>query len=295
MLTAFLLLTDKCNLDCSFCINKQNNFPRVSESLNINDNLNFIKVLSKYNVTDLILTGGEPLILSEELNKIIYEATKYNINTLLLSNGKNLSSDEIAKLKKSGLNNITISFNELTYLDSINKKYRDYISKYKKIISDVLKLYDNVTVTILISNKNFKLLSAIYNEFDNEKVSIIFQPVNDKNLGLEKLSDEDWKELKIALYDWSEKYNKLNYVQVLYNLYNEIGLGNIDCIMGTYAFVINYDGMVYNCFHRPDLCSGNILMDDPKKIFTNLINNSSQIIDGNCIGKHCISLFFNLL
>lgn len=295
MLTAFIILTDNCNLNCSYCINNKTLLSQNSVSLKLNDYLNIIDILNDNGVTDIIFTGGEPLLYKDDVKRIVEKCNHYNMNTLLLTNGKVLNNELIKNLKDAGLTSLCVSLNELSTLSVVDDNFNLILKDYETIVDAVLQHFSYTSVTALITNKNYNVLGSIFKKFDIEKVGFIFQPVHDKNLALDSLDENEWKKLKLNLYEWTVKFNKYNYLQTIYNFYNDIDAGDIECPMGTYAFVINSAGNVYNCFHRKDMFSGNILNDDPQKLFTNLISNSVKTIDGNCFGEHCISLFFNVL
>ena len=297
MLTAFLMLTDKCNLNCSFCFNKILPRNKRQSTLKKSEWLKVIDILSSNKVSNIIFTGGEPLLLKNDIYPLIEKANEKKIQTLLLTNSIDLDKISLQNLKDSNLGFLTLSLNELTDLDpDVREKFFYFnLDKYKEKIEESLKYFDTITITLLLSNKNYKYIHKLYSFFDNEKVFIIFQPVFDNKLGLYNLTEDEWKELKLQLSDWTIKYNKFNYVQMIYNLFNNIKFNPPDCLMGTYSFVIDWYGDVYTCFHKLNQYNGNILKDEPNKIFINLINNSSESLEGTCFGLHCISLFLNQL
>ncbi|HOK40703.1 MAG TPA: radical SAM protein [bacterium] len=289
---AFLLLTDKCNLNCSYCFN--NSYPiKNKKKINSFDWIKILNILAKNKINEIILSGGEPLLLGDDLIKIISEANKLNINSLLLTNGNLLEEKILQELKKAGLKNLTISLNELTFADD-ETKIENVLHFKNNILQASLSFFDFISITILLSNKNFKFINKILSFFKNEKIAIIIQPVFDKDLGLYNLKENEWSDLKLQLSDWTIKYEKYNYVQFIYNLFNNINdYTNPTCFMGNSAFVIDWYADVIPCFHQPQKVCGNILLDNANDIFLNLLYNSENNFDGNCFGLHCISLFFN--
>lgn len=110
-------LTDKCNLNCSYCN------PTLSEKalskdeiLNYDELLRLIKIfVVNLSYKKIRLTGGEPLVRKniltffESLHKIKNE---YPFELCLTTNG-NLLEDKIEKLKEFGLDKINISLDSL--------------------------------------------------------------------------------------------------------------------------------------------------------------------------------------
>lgn len=297
MLTSFLLLTDKCNLNCGYCFNKTIPFKKNKSYIGLNDWLNIIDILTENKVTNIIFSGGEPLLLNDQLFKIIQKANSNKIKTLLLSNSIGINKESVSELKASELDDITLSLNELasTNFDENEKKIYSILENYNAKIELCLNEFENITVIVLISKMNYKFLNRIFNYLQKDNVSIIFQPVYDKETSIYNLAEEDWKDIKLQLSDWTIKYEKYNYIQIIYDLFKGAPFRKPDCMMGTYAFVIDWYGDVYNCFHKLNTSNGNIIKDDAKKIFINLIKNSSKSIESNCFGLHCVSLFFNQL
>lgn len=95
-----LELTDKCNLKCKHCYNrsgeKVGNF-----NLKLNDWLGVARnIISNGGVFQVIISGGEPLMLKNDLFKIMDEFHNDNSRFVFITNGFLINKSNINKLKK---------------------------------------------------------------------------------------------------------------------------------------------------------------------------------------------------
>ena len=115
-------VTDRCNLQCIYCMPKNNNnWFDPSDILTFDEIIRFASIMSKLGIDNIRLTGGEPLLrlnienLIENLSKIT------GIKKISMTTNGILLPDKISQLKKAGLSSINIS------LDTFNHE------KFKKI------------------------------------------------------------------------------------------------------------------------------------------------------------------
>ncbi len=133
-------VTDRCNLQCIYCMPKNNNnWFDSSDILTFDEMIRFASIMSKLGIENIRLTGGEPLlrsnieILVENLSKIT------GIKKVSMTTNGILLPHKISQLKKAGLSSINIS------LDTFNHE------KFKKINgTDSL---DQVLESIKVANK----------------------------------------------------------------------------------------------------------------------------------------------
>jgi MoaA/NifB/PqqE/SkfB family radical SAM enzyme len=130
-------ITDKCNLNCSFCFNKNNGDPSLSQIKKIIDNV----CLSGVNA--IRLTGGEPF-LRKDLTKIVSYAKEKGLYVIVNTNGT---------LLRNG---------PLKYIDHILISFHDPKKRIKEILNK-LKTHNVVVMlaTILIK-KNIECLEEFY-------------------------------------------------------------------------------------------------------------------------------------
>lgn len=112
----YLHLTQRCNLRCSYCYNKQN-LTSLNDPLNTQQIFNIIDALAKVSVKEIILTGGEPLIRNDTPEIIDYIYSK-KISCQLLTNG--LYLDRIYN-KFNELDHIVVSLDTLSQSQNLRK------------------------------------------------------------------------------------------------------------------------------------------------------------------------------
>lgn len=107
--SATYIITLKCNRDCFFCTNK--NQDDYAEGVNkVYDILSqFKKHLKQYKkMTSVAVTGGEPLLYAKECASFISEVKKADesIQTRIYTNGDLVTEDIMKSLKEAGLDEI---------------------------------------------------------------------------------------------------------------------------------------------------------------------------------------------
>ncbi len=115
-------ITDKCNLRCSYCVS-HTPLPKLThnEILRYEEILKIVEIGTRYGITKVRITGGEPLFrrgVYGFLNKLtaINELTDVSLTT----NGV-LLKDNLKKIKDAGIRRLNIS------IDSLNR------DRFKKI------------------------------------------------------------------------------------------------------------------------------------------------------------------
>ena len=134
---ACLILTQRCNLTCSFCSvgNKLNHKDWRDKEADLEKVKRIMKNPLFKKVLGVDLIGGEPL-LNKEIFSIIKYLSKNNYFTNINTNGLRLT-DCISELKKSGLSRISISL----YDDN-----EDYLSKNLKFINEIFPVNTSVVL-----------------------------------------------------------------------------------------------------------------------------------------------------
>jgi len=153
-------VTDRCNLQCIYCMPKNNNnWFDPKDILTFDEMIRFASIMSKLGIENIRLTGGEPLlrsnieILVENLSKIT------GIKKVSMTTNGILLPDKISQLKKAGLSSINIS------LDTFNHE------KFKKINgTDSL---DHVLESIKVANKeqmSIKINNVVMRGWNDDEV-----------------------------------------------------------------------------------------------------------------------------
>ncbi len=175
-----LLVTNRCNLRCSYCFMNAGASGRVYEpSLDeIRDLLIQARSERPLGSKALQITGGEPTI-RKDLFEIIdmgkelgYSHMQLNTNALKLAD----SAEYCKKIKEHGVNTIYMSF------DGVTKKTNPWIDMNKKAIDNMRKInLKCVLVPVLINGKNLHETGKIV-KFALDNMDIVrgvnFQPIS---------------------------------------------------------------------------------------------------------------------
>lgn len=105
-----LYVTMECNLKCSFCSVRANEYH--NSGLPLKRIIEIISEATDLGMQQLHLTGGEPT-LRTDLDEIIRSATKKGVETRLITNGTLLDRNRLNQLQNAGLSNIMVSIDGL--------------------------------------------------------------------------------------------------------------------------------------------------------------------------------------
>lgn len=146
-------LTDKCNLNCTFCHNEGQPKPETKSTfLEANEIIYLSRIAKDFGYTKFKLTGGEPT-LHPQIIKIVEGITNLEVEDLsIITNGTTLK--RLAEpLKKAGLQRLNVS------LYTLNS------DKFKRENGGTAKLLNRIVEGIDI---------AIQNGFDSIKLNYIW-------------------------------------------------------------------------------------------------------------------------
>lgn len=154
MKISILQVTKDCNQDCFYCTRdrsiKEEGISIINEKIDSLDD----------NITQVIITGGEPTLRSD-LCQIIKLAKGKSQKVHLQSNGINLSNFDLCnRLVESGVNSILIA------LPSIDNKVCEAITHTKGVLKKKIKALHNLSkfkdielgVVFVVNRKNYKEL-----------------------------------------------------------------------------------------------------------------------------------------
>ncbi|MHA1126803.1 MAG: radical SAM protein [Candidatus Heimdallarchaeota archaeon] len=174
-----LELTLDCNANCVYCYNSNN---KIEYNTEIEKFLIPEKYLKKWNITNVILTGGEPLLVLDKTLKIIdYYKNKVNI-VELITNGLLLNENTINKLQEVGLNIVNIS------CDGIEEKTQFKLRKtspkliWEKICAVKKFSQNNIVLNLLytltnVNNSQNDIVKFVNKALQEKVDGIKFQPV----------------------------------------------------------------------------------------------------------------------
>ncbi|OIO59922.1 MAG: hypothetical protein COX57_05370 [Alphaproteobacteria bacterium CG_4_10_14_0_2_um_filter_63_37] len=113
-LDAFWMLTNRCNLACSFCMVESEPHPKVmTQELTREEHLRVAQEMLAGEVMRVTLTGGEPTLIPH-LEEIVTLLAQGGVYVYLTTNGMLLTEDRVARLVEAGLQEGQISLNGAT-------------------------------------------------------------------------------------------------------------------------------------------------------------------------------------
>lgn len=153
---AYLQTTRKCNQECVFCSN-----PQFDKEYTLEEAKKAVIEFKKQKVTEIMLTGGEPTLVSFLLELIKFTLSQ-NIQPKLITNGILLEDKGLVKsLYNSGLRHINVSIHttkEETFDKMSNKK--GHLKKAIKGIRNCLNSGITLNINSTINSLNCKELSS---------------------------------------------------------------------------------------------------------------------------------------
>ena len=308
-----LILTNKCNLACSFCFQERKTNPN---RMNTDDWLNFLEqVPSNSRIT---LTGGEPLVY-KEFDKIFKKANIEN-ETNIVSNGLLLTEKiSSALLSEKNFKVLGISIDEigganrgfktgqwdLLTNNILNfKKKRDRLNHDCAIDIKTVVLEENIKDLSSMSKFVFENLKADTHSiqllkgaeiqhsdlmFDYQKIHTKYKAYKYKNFNLlidelEKIREYNLKNNKKAYLHPNviplNSENKINYDQYSFLNNENHDSNNYDTCYSPWTSVhVNVDGNLFPCMA---VSMGNVKKDTLKKIiFSDIFKKFKDEIRNN--------------
>jgi len=185
-------VTDRCNLQCIYCMPKNNNkWFDPEDILTFDEIVRFASIMSKLGIENIRLTGGEPLvrsnieILVENLSKIT------GIKKVSMTTNGILLPVKISQLKKAGLSSINIS------LDTFNQeKFKkingtDGLAQVLESIKVATKLQMSIKINIVVMrgwNDDEVVDFALFSKATGHQVRFIeFMPLDGSGIWNSKL------------------------------------------------------------------------------------------------------------
>ena len=281
--------TLKCNANCIYCYNSNNrdeNNAKI-ESFQIPSNF-----LLKWNIKNLVITGGEPLIDFEKTIRLIkYYRDKIDYIELL-TNGLLLNRNKLKLLMKSGLDGISIScdgIKEETQF-ALRKIHPEVIWKKIKLVkltTSNLKLTLLYTLTKLNSSMK-NLTEFIFKALETNIDAIKFQPVT-SNMKPEIRELELSPGELIQIFDVIEKNKekwKIKNSELFFNFARELYLTKsqnkyISCPIPVNNLFLNAKGILLKC---------PVLALNESSIFDSYSKVVFKKLDCN-LKSHCLCMF----
>jgi AdoMet-dependent heme synthase len=287
-----MILTRQCNLKCSYCSAANFLDNETEPELSTTEWINVLKRLKEIGVFTIDFTGGE-IFLREDVFEILKTAVACRFSKIeVLTNGTLITPVEASKLKKLGIQNISISLDG----DMENHNRLRGIGSYERTIQGIRHLLDHgIVPTILFTplRENFRSLESLVQNLYPMGIRNIF--INNlhpggrcKEIYRDIMLDisVDVKSFSEMIVDIKEKYPglKINGINTSYlsfpidyrlNETSPDNLGNCTahklkpCSAGHSSCNITPGGWVIPCSELSDFKGGNVREQDILDIWKN--------------------------
>lgn len=261
-------VTNRCNFDCRYCYNKNNDFLGQKE-FSDEQLLKLVdKVIEEVNPVVISFSGGEPLIRKDILLKAISKLKDNDIYSWLTTNAFLMNKDLAVRFKDAGLNKI------FTNIDSNSQEVHDTLrgftgslSKSLQVIKDMVAVFggDNIVGTSVVTKKNYKSIvhsARLAVDLGVSKYHLLdFVPISKDNREL-MLTREEWLGLKDDIEKSDIAKNiKLQLCHSFLFMSDEYKKMNFPfCMAGRFTMVITASGEVVPCNHlkKKEFLCGNV-------------------------------------
>ncbi len=160
--------TNKCNLRCIHCSAAGSHFAPDVRRISLAQKLRVVDNLSKADVAELTLLGGEPLTSKDFFPVASYAASK-GIAVTVVTNGILLSDANIARIIDSGINTVVIS------LDGASALTHDHIrgkGSFDKTIPNIRRLVSRVKET---RSRVKTKMNTVVNKINHSEIDEMFE------------------------------------------------------------------------------------------------------------------------
>lgn len=165
----YIEITDKCNFNCIYCYNDSSS--KKSESLSVEAYKNFIEIVKKYNLEDVIISGGEPT-LHPQLSEIFEINHNFGLKQNLITNGTGISTDTLPEMIAKNLSfSITIDGHDAASNDLMRGKnsYSITANAIKLLVKNGLS--DRVGLRCNLHFGNYKEIYSIVSTLNDMGVT----------------------------------------------------------------------------------------------------------------------------
>ena len=156
----WIFVTEKCNLNCNYCWEKNNNLKGRDMSQDVcNKMLSWLHELCKEKGVKSLyvtLTGGEPFLNFQALEIIVKEISMWEVKATfcIVSNGVALTHDSIIRLSEIGIHTYQITLDGTREIHDKRRCFYSGLGTFKTIINNIwliAKLDSNAQIIVRIN------------------------------------------------------------------------------------------------------------------------------------------------
>lgn len=168
---AHLYLTDRCNLECAYCNEYDNEAPHPeTEKLKA-----WMRKLQELGVGRLNFLGGEPLLHPDVVELVRHARSLGYFRVGMSTNGLLLTQDLLRRLEEAGLGSIQISVDRMTPTASTRKSLKSIRHKLAWFADSKV----SVTVSGVITEDTVDELRQVIDECLERGIPVAARPIHD--------------------------------------------------------------------------------------------------------------------
>ena len=251
-ITAWLHLTDRCNLKCNYCHFSHNPID-MSIDISLSSIDSIFRVAKRYSSSKVYLKymGGEPLLMFQNIIIISSHAKKlakeHNIELkeLIITNGILLDVNKIKTIKLLNIN-LVIS---LDGLQEYNKE-RSNIASTEKIIEAInlsIKHTLKLKISVVVSGHNIKGLPQFVDWLIEKELNFSINLVRNNTLYQTILLEGEMIEGILESLKKLEKAPNLNKINFKFDTIDPLNPHSKTCGAGVNYLVFNPNGEIAKC------------------------------------------------
>lgn len=249
-----LEVTKRCNARCKHC-----DYWKGPHEPELND---YVPVIQKINPLILSFTGGEPLIRKDIFDLIQNIKEKRGLVYLtLVTNGALLNLEKARKLKKAGIDQLSISLDFLDERHDQTRGIKGLFAHLSNLLPDLSLIgFDNVVLNTVIMESNLDQITCIAEQAWRWGVRVSYSTYcdmknNDRSLFVPHENLDKLKKIVAQLVQYKSSLGNINnstYYLERIPLYFE--KGKIDgCLAGKRWLQVTPDGHLKPCSELPPL------------------------------------------
>lgn len=170
------LLTRNCNLNCKHCA-VQSYFSNLKSRISLGDISDKLRELKKQKISKIILSGGEPTLVTN-LPEVIKYLSQQGFDVSITTNGTMIDIQYAKKLKGAGLYKATVSLDgSKPTTHDLFRGEKGAFSKAVKGIKTLIKVGVAVTINVTLHDKLISELEEIVKlalRLSVKKLSFVF-------------------------------------------------------------------------------------------------------------------------
>lgn len=287
-------ITNMCNLNCTYCYDKDNRY--IDKNINeefenkLNDIQRYLNMIyfNKDKTTTLIFHGGEPLLLSADVyEKLLKKIITPNMRVSIQTNGTLINEKYIEIFKKYNMN-VGISLDGCNEEQNYCRIYKNGKNSFNRVMNNIKLLKENnirFGIIMTISKKHLGKEKEIYDFIAENKLNINMRPAFPTKYGdnTNIMSEEEYYEFFKNIFDiWYEDRNKrvkLKQIREIYDEFAKVLKENYcsgSCSEGKNCFgkfiSLDINGNIYSCnrtYNNDEFLLGNLNIQSIDKIFNN--------------------------